>query len=85
MRNKLALLALSVILIPYSLFSLSLNIRSFDHPGYTRIVFEGDRAFEFNVGKSRTELEVQLKEKAQVGNAITAFNRSSLVEKVTTG
>lgn len=82
MRNKLALLALTVILIPLSLFSLSLNIRSFDHPGYTRVVFEGDRGFEFNVGKSKTGLEVQLKEKAQVGNAITAFNRSSLVEKV---
>lgn len=82
MRNKLALLALSVILIPLSLFSLSLNIRSFDHPGYTRIVFEGDRGFEFNVGKSKTELEVTLKEQAQVGNAITTFKHSKLVKKV---
>ena len=82
MRNKLALLALSVILIPLSLFSLSLNIRAFDHPGYTRIVFEGDRGFEFHVGKSKTELEIQLKEKAELGNSITTFSRSALVEKV---
>lgn len=82
MRNKLALLALSVILIPLSLFSLSLNIRTFDHPGYTRVVFESDRGFEFHVGKSKTELEIQLKEKAELGNTITTFSRSSLVEKV---
>jgi len=82
MRNKLALLALSVILIPLSLFSLSLNIRAFDHPGYTRIVFEGDRGFEFHVGKFKTELEIQLKEKAEPGTAVTTFSRSSLVEKV---
>ncbi len=34
------------------------------------------------MGKSKTELEVQLKEKARVANAITTFKRSALVDKV---
>ncbi len=82
MKNKYILLALFIALIPLTLSSLSLNIRSFDHPGYTRIVFEGDRGFEYHVGQSKTSLEIRLKEKAELEKQITDFKRSVLVDKV---
>lgn len=82
MKNKPALLALFITFIPFTIFSLSINVRSYDHPGYTRIVFEGDRGFEFSMGKSGKELEIHLKEKADVVGAVTAVDRSALVENV---
>jgi N-acetylmuramoyl-L-alanine amidase len=82
MKNKPALLALIFIFIPFTVFSLSINIRSYDHPGYTRIVFEGDRGFEFSMGKLAKELDLHLKEKADVVGAVTAVDRSALVENV---
>jgi N-acetylmuramoyl-L-alanine amidase len=82
MKNKPALLALFLTFIPFTIFSLSINIRSYDHPGYTRIVFEGDRGFEFSMGKSEKELDLHLKEKADVVGAVTAVDRSALVENV---
>ncbi len=82
MKNKCVLLALFIAFIPLTLFSLSLNIRSFDHPGYTRIVFEGDRGFEYHVDQSNTSLEIKLKEKAELEKQITTFKRSALVDKV---
>jgi len=86
MKNKLTLVALFmfIFLIPFALLSLSvhINIRSFDHEGYTRIVFEGDRGFEFHVGQSRTELEIKLKERANLQEKITSFTRSILLDRV---
>jgi N-acetylmuramoyl-L-alanine amidase len=82
MKNKYVLLALFIALIPFTLFPLSLNVRSFDHPGYTRIVFEGDRGFEYHVDQSKTGLEIKLDEKAELEKQITTFKRSVLVDKV---
>ncbi|MCP5108933.1 MAG: N-acetylmuramoyl-L-alanine amidase, partial [bacterium] len=64
------------------LLSLSVSIRSYDHPGYTRLVFEGDRGFEFNVDQSKNTLDLKLNEKAQLEKEVISFNRSALVDKV---
>ena len=84
MKNKVTLNALFIFisLIPFTLFPLSVNIRSCDHKGFTRIVFEGDRGFEFKVDQSRTELEIKLKEKAKLQEKITPFTRSILLDRV---
>jgi N-acetylmuramoyl-L-alanine amidase len=86
MKNKLARVALFmfIFIIPFTLLSLSvnINIRSFDHEGFTRIVFEGDRGFEFKIDQSRTELEIKLKGKAKLQKEITSFTRSILLDRV---
>lgn len=73
---------LVILLIPLSLLSLTVNIRSFDHQGYTRLVFEGDRGFEFKVDSSRNGLAIKLKEKAELEKTVTTFKRSELVDHV---
>jgi N-acetylmuramoyl-L-alanine amidase len=50
----------------YSLFPLSINIRSFDHPDFTRIVFEGDQSFEYRLDTSKNVVEIKLPKKATV-------------------
>ncbi len=86
MKNKLARVALFmfIFIIPFTLLSLSvnINIRSFDHEGFTRIVFEGDRGFEFKVDQSRTELEIKLKGQAKLQEKITSFTHSILLDRV---
>ena len=84
MKSKLTLNALFIFisLIPFTLLPLSVNIRSFDHKGFTRIVFEGDRGFEFKVDQSGTALEIKLKEKAKLRKKITSFTRSILLDRV---
>jgi regulation of enolase protein 1 (concanavalin A-like superfamily) len=82
MKNKLAPLALFIFLIPITLLPLTVNIRSFDHEGFTRVVFEGDRGFEFKFDQSKTGLEIKLNEKAELKQKITTFNNSRLVDKV---
>ncbi len=86
MKNKLARVALFmfIFITPFTLLSLSvnINIRSFDHEGFTRIVFEGDRGFEFKVDQSRTELEIKLKGQAKLQEKITSFTHSILLDRV---
>ncbi len=84
MKNKLtpAALLMFIFLIPFTLLSLSVNIRSFDHKGFTRIVFEGDRGFEFGIDQSGAVLEIKLKERAKLQEKITSFTRSTLLDKV---
>ncbi|MCP4148426.1 MAG: hypothetical protein GY757_11820 [bacterium] len=84
MKNKFSLYFLLIFLLTLttnSLFSLTLNVRSFDHTGYTRVVFEGDRGFEFNYKQNKELLTINLKEQARLeGN--TRFSNSRLINKV---
>lgn len=82
MKNKLTPVAIILIIIPLSLLSLSINIRSSDHKGYTRIVFEGDRGFEYKYDQSNRGLEIRLKRKVELHKNITYFSRSILLDKV---
>lgn len=50
----------------FSLFPLSINIRSFDHADFTRIVFEGDQGFEYRLNTSETAVEIRLNQKAKI-------------------
>jgi N-acetylmuramoyl-L-alanine amidase len=76
------LVAVLGVLLPLFSSPLAVNIRSFDHKGYTRIVFEGDRAFEYTYNTSRTGIEVRLNRKAAVARQIEVFDRSPLVDRV---
>jgi N-acetylmuramoyl-L-alanine amidase len=78
------LFVLLIALISSPIFSLSINIRSFDHENYTRIVFEGDSAFQFSYKNTPVEsaIEMRLEEEADVENQIETFRRSEIVDRV---
>lgn len=80
MKNKFALAALFALLIPLAAFPLSLVVRTYDHPGFTRLVFESIQGFHYKVYQSTTGLEVQLKEKADLKEEIVT--QSVLIDKV---
>ena len=80
MKNKFALAALFALLIPLAAFPLSLVVRTYDHPGFTRLVFESIQGFHYKVYQSTTGLEIQLKEKADLKEEIVT--QSVLIDKV---
>ncbi len=82
MKNKLLLLLFLLPLLASPLFSLSINIRTFDHEDFTRIVFEGDRGFEYKLEDSNEELKIKLKDRARVRNDIEKFTDSRLIDRV---
>jgi len=81
MKNKVLSVAL-LVLFSLPLFSLSINIRSYDHQGYTRVVLEGDTSFEYKMDADSQALEVTLKKRASVENAIQMVQGSKLVDRV---
>lgn len=64
-----------------SIFSLSINIRSFDHNDFTRIVFEGDRGFTYKFSPSENAIEIKLDQKATIEKNINMLN-SGLIDRV---
>ncbi len=80
MRNKLTLAALFVFFIPLTVSPLSLVVRTYDHPDFTRLVFESINGFHYKVFQSSTNLEVQLKEKADLKEEIVS--QSVLIDKI---
>lgn len=80
MKNKFTLAALFVLFIPLTVFPLSLVVRTYDHPDFTRLVFESVAGFHYKVFQSTTSLEVQLKEKADLKEEIPT--QSVLIDKI---
>jgi N-acetylmuramoyl-L-alanine amidase len=70
------------LLIGYQLFSVTIQIRSFDHDGFTRIVFEGDRSFQFKIDSSGSTLKLEIDSDVRVGSRVTPISDSALLEKV---
>jgi N-acetylmuramoyl-L-alanine amidase len=85
MKHKiLVVLFFSFVLANLPLFPspLSINIRSFDHKGFTRIVFESDEVFEYKYNASRSGIELRLNQKSSVKKQIEVFRRSLLLDRV---
>ncbi len=82
LMKKKVLLTAFLVIITTSLFSFSINVRSYDHQGYTRIVFESQQPFQFNLDTSSDALEVKLQEKADVEQNIQVFNKSRLLDRM---
>lgn len=81
MKHK-ALLLVLLGLFAYPLFSLSVSIRSFDHKGFTRVVFEGSQGFAYDYKSSESTLEVRLDRTVEVERQIESFRRSQLLDRV---
>lgn len=82
MKYKLLLVAF-LLIIHLPVFPLTVNIRSFDHAGFTRIVFEGNGSFEYKIESSEKGLDIKLNKKVNVTGNIKIIKDSRLVDKVT--
>lgn len=80
MKNKVLFFIL-FIASTVSIFSLSINIRSFDHKDFTRIVFEGDQGFTYRFNPSENAIKIKLNQKAKIKKNINVFN-SVLIDRV---
>jgi N-acetylmuramoyl-L-alanine amidase len=65
------------------LTALSIDFRSFDHEGFTRIVFEADQSFTFSVRNLPGQLQVLLPKRADFKARSITVQNSRLLERVT--
>ena len=61
----------------------AVSFRSFDHEGYTRVVFQSDRAFAYSVDAQDDRLQLRLNGRADFPAPTVAVANSPLLEKVT--
>lgn len=80
MKNKVLFFVLFVA-STFSILSLSINIRSFDHNDFTRIVFEGDQGFTYKFNPSENVIRIKLDQKAKIEKNINVLN-SVLIDRV---
>jgi len=65
----------------FSIFSLSISIRAFDHSDFTRIVFEGDQGFAYKFSPSKNTINIKLNQKANIKQNIDVLD-SVLIDRV---
>jgi len=65
------------------LTALSVGIRTSDHEGFTRIVFEADRSFTYAVQNRPGQMQVRLSSRADFREPTLAVQNSPLLERVT--
>jgi N-acetylmuramoyl-L-alanine amidase len=66
----------------FQLYSLDISIRSYDHQGFTRLVFEGSGSFQFKTSRSASNLKLELDRKAHTDEDVTLIHDSALLDKV---
>lgn len=71
-----------MLFIGIPLFALNIDIRSFDHQGFTRIVFEGDEGFQFKTAAFPSQLNIQLDRIAHPEKDVVLVTHSKLIDKV---
>ena len=83
MKNRLLLIFLFLLVFASSpIFPLSINIRSFDHKDFTRIVFEGDQGFEYKFNPAKTVIVVKLNQKASLKQMAEIPSPPALIDRV---
>jgi len=80
MKNKVLFFVLFAA-STFSIFSLSINIRSFDHSDFTRLVFEGDQGFAYKFNPSGNTINIKLNQKATIKQDSNLLN-SVLIDRV---
>ena len=80
---KAGICTVVILAAPLLLTSLGIDFRSFDHEGYTRIVFESDRSFTYKVQDRPDRLEVRLNGRAELRSPSLSVPNSQLLERVT--
>lgn len=80
MKNKVLFFVLFVA-TTFPILSLSINIRSFDHNDFTRIVLEGDQGFTYKFKSNENAIRITLNQKAEIEKNINVFD-SVLIDRV---
>lgn len=81
MKNRLFIFICLVCLSQFT-FPLTVQIRSFDHQGFTRVVLEGDRGFRYSFDETDKGVTVSLQGKASFKKDIPKQNRSALIDNI---
>ncbi|KAF5434372.1 N-acetylmuramoyl-L-alanine amidase [Candidatus Methanophagaceae archaeon] len=82
MRRVNSFLILFIFLLSVIL-PLSINVRTFDHSDFTRIVFEGDSSFAYNIESGSAKSFVfSLNSSSKIENFKIQLTNSKLIEKV---
>jgi N-acetylmuramoyl-L-alanine amidase len=79
---KAGLLLVLTLVLPFLLTALSIDFRSFDHEGFTRVVFEADRSFAYTVQNHPGQLQLRLSQRAEFRTQALAVENSQLLERV---
>ncbi len=79
---KTIIITIVFVFVQSPLFPLNINIRSFDHTGYTRLVFEGDQSFEFSVDTNGRSLDIKLKNATNHKEQLIPVRNSKLISGV---
>ena len=79
---KAIIITIVFVVIQSPLLSLNINIRSFDHAGFTRLVLEGDRSFEFSVDSGGKSLDIKLKSQSNHKEQLIPVRNSKLISGV---
>ncbi len=82
LKQQFILLGWLVVFFSFPLFSLSVNIRYFDHQDFTRLVFEGEKEFEYRVKPSQLSLELEIDQAVKLGKTNHGAQHSRLLGKV---
>jgi N-acetylmuramoyl-L-alanine amidase len=80
---KAGIFFVTLLAAPILLTSLGIDIRSFDHEGFTRVVFEAERSFSYAVQSRPNELEVRLPGRFELRAPELAAQNSQLLDRVT--
>ncbi len=80
---KAAMLSAVLLAAPGLLAAIGIDFRSFDHAGYTRVVFQGERPFRYDVEVHPDRLELRLSDRADRFPSARAIPNSPLLERVT--
>ena len=71
------------LVVPLFLTSMVIDFRSFDHEGYTRVVFQSARSFTYKVQDKPGRLEVRIAGRADFPARSQAMQNSDLLERIT--
>lgn len=80
---KAGCFVVAFLVAPRLLSPLGVSFRSFDHEGYTRIVFQSERSFTYKVQDRPGRLEMRVAGRAQFPARSLAVANSPLLERVT--
>jgi N-acetylmuramoyl-L-alanine amidase len=72
-----------ILILSPRLAALAVNVRTSDHEGFTRIVFEADRSFTYGVQNRPGQMQVRLSGRADFAGLMPAVEDSPLLERVT--
>jgi len=76
---------LSILLVLFTqlpIHSLTIDVRSFDHQGFTRVVLEGDASFKYDFQELGKSLKIKIDDRVNPTDSLKNLEASHLIESV---